>query len=200
MFASVVMLVSRASMGLSGPALRRGLRWGSAAAIPVLLVVAAGTAIPPVRNGMARRTLPAPAAPWLLLRIPFGTVWSEEVSYRGALGTAAQRAFGDAGGRMFTAAVFGASHVSDARAADESVSGTVFVTGVAGWGFSWLYAKSGSLAAPMLAHLAVNEAGAIAALAVQRRGDRGDGAAGRRRYGRVRPGRVVRSSGRRSRN
>ena len=37
----------------------------------------------------------------------------------------------------------------------------------AGWMFAWLYAKSGSLAAPMLAHLAINEAGAVAALAVR---------------------------------
>jgi membrane protease YdiL (CAAX protease family) len=116
------------------------------------------------------------------------------------LGTAAQQAFGDTWGRMFTAAVFGMSHVPDARAADESVPGTVLVTGTAGWGLSWLYAKSGSLAAPMLAHLAVNEAGAIAALAVQHRVDRSDGAANCRRCGRARPDRAVRSSGRRSRN
>ena len=35
--------------------------------------------------------------------------------------------------------------------------------------FALLRERSGSLAAPMLAHLAINEAGAIAALAVQRR-------------------------------
>jgi membrane protease YdiL (CAAX protease family) len=34
--------------------------------------------------------------------------------------------------------------------------------------FGWLYERSGSLIAPMLAHLAINEAGAVAALAVQR--------------------------------
>jgi uncharacterized protein len=43
----------------------------------------------------------------------------------------------------------------------------VLVTGVAGWLFGWLADRSGSLAAPMLVHLAINEAGAIAALAVQ---------------------------------
>ena len=47
---------------------------------------------------------------------------------------------------------------------------TVLVTGLAGWVFGWLYERSGSLIAPMLAHLAVNEAGAVAALAVQRIG------------------------------
>ncbi|PRC50346.1 CPBP family intramembrane metalloprotease, partial [Mycobacterium sp. ITM-2017-0098] len=82
------------------------------------------------------------------------------------------RAFGDSAGRLFTAAVFGLSHVPDARAGGQSVPGTVLVTGAAGWVFSWLYAKSGSLAAPLLAHLAVNEAGAMAALAVQRGGSR----------------------------
>jgi len=41
---------------------------------------------------------------------------------------------------------------------------------VAGWVFGWLAERSGSVLAPMLAHLAVNEAGAVAALAVQRRG------------------------------
>jgi hypothetical protein len=47
--------------------------------------------------------------------------------------------------------------------------GTVVVTGLAGWLFGWLAQRSGSLAAPMLAHLAINEAGALAALAAQRR-------------------------------
>ena len=46
----------------------------------------------------------------------------------------------------------------------------MLVTGVAGWVFGWLAEPSGSVLAPMLAHLAVNEAGAVAALAVQRRG------------------------------
>jgi len=47
------------------------------------------------------------------------------------------------------------------------VAGTVLVTGIAGWLFARLYERSGSLAAPMLAHLAINEAGAVATLVVQ---------------------------------
>ena len=43
------------------------------------------------------------------------------------------------------------------------------MTGLAGWVFGWLAERSGSLLAPVLAHLAINEAGAVAALAVQRR-------------------------------
>jgi membrane protease YdiL (CAAX protease family) len=48
------------------------------------------------------------------------------------------------------------------------VLGTVALTGLAGWMFAWMAERSGSVLAPMLAHLAINEAGAIAALAVQR--------------------------------
>ena len=175
MFGTAAAVLAQGSLGLRPPALLAGLRWGGAAAAPVVLGVAAATAIPPVRDAMAERTLPAPAGRWLLLRIPLGTVWAEEAAYRAALGTVATRAFGTSGGRVFAAAAFGLSHVPDARAAGESLPGMVLVTGAAGWIFAWLYAKSGSLAAPMLAHLAVNEAGAIAALAVQRRGERSDG-------------------------
>lgn len=177
-FGVAVASLSRAQLGLSPPALWRGLGWGAVAAAPVLLTVAGGAAIPTVRDGMAERDLPDAPGRWLLLHIPFGTVWSEEVAYRAALGTLADSAFGDVAGRLFTAAVFGLSHVPDARAAGHSVPGTVLVTGAAGWVFSWLYATSGSLAAPMLAHLAVNESGALAALAVQRRLSSDSGAVG----------------------
>jgi hypothetical protein len=45
----------------------------------------------------------------------------------------------------------------------------VLVTGLAGWIFGWLTDRCGSLAAPILVHLAINESGALAAVAVQRR-------------------------------
>ncbi|WP_163894836.1 Rv0804 family intramembrane glutamic endopeptidase [Mycolicibacterium hippocampi] len=197
-FGTSVSLAGGAPHGLRPPELWAGLRWGAAVAAPVALAVAAGTVIRPVRAGMAERTLPASAGHWLLLRIPVGTVWTEEVAYRAALGTVAKRAFGAPGGRLVAAAVFGLSHVTDARAAGQPVSGTVLVTAAAGWVFDWLYAKSGSLAAPMLAHLAVNEAGAVGALAVQRR--RGEGEGISRRFGRGRRAGAVRWSGRRSRS
>ncbi|MCH9667676.1 MAG: CPBP family intramembrane metalloprotease [Actinomycetia bacterium] len=176
-FGAVVSLLARASLGLRPPRLWDGLRWGAGVAAPMVVAVAAATLIPPVRAGMAERTLPAPAGRWLLLGIPIGTVWMEEAAHRAALGTVGERAFGVFGGQLVSAAVFGLSHVPDARATGSSVPGTVLVTGAAGWMFGWLYAKSGSLAAPMLVHLAVNETGAIAALAVQRRRGRRRGRA-----------------------
>jgi membrane protease YdiL (CAAX protease family) len=118
---------------------------------------------------MSERELPRPAATWLLVHIPVGTVWSEEAAFSAALGTVAAQAFGPRAGRIVQASAFGLSHLADARAAGESVAGTVLVTAAAGWAFGWLYDRTGSLAAPMLAHLAINEAGAVAALVVQRR-------------------------------
>ena len=73
------------------------------------------------------------------------------------------------GGRLLQAAVFGLSHIADARATGEPVVATVLVTGVGGWLFGWLADRSGSLAAPMLVHLAINEACALTGLAAMRR-------------------------------
>jgi membrane protease YdiL (CAAX protease family) len=167
-------LVARtdSSLGLRPPASTRGLRWGLVSAAAVSAAVASSTAVAPVRRGMNQRDLPRPAAGWLLVRIPIGTVWSEEAAFRGALGTVAAQAFGSDRGRILQAVAFGLSHVADARGAGESVVGTVLVTGTAGWLLGWLYDRTGSLVAPMLVHLAVNEAGAVAALAVQTSGVR----------------------------
>jgi uncharacterized protein len=167
--ATALALLARAPTGLSGAELRAGLRVGSAAASLVATGVAVSTTVPAVRQGMAVRDLPRPAWRWLLLDIPFGTVWTEETIYRGALGTLAERGLGPGWARLLQAVVFGLSHIPDARSAGEPVLGTVVVTGAAGWVFGWLTTHSGSLSAAMLTHLAINEAGAVAALLVQRR-------------------------------
>lgn len=161
--------VTETPLGLRPPQLWSGLRLGLAASVCVSAVVAATTALPAVRTAMAERDLPEPSRSWLLVRIPVGTVWSEEAAFRAALGTVAADAFGRHGGRLLQAVAFGLSHIADARGTGEPVAGTVLVTGVAGWVLGWLRDTSGSLAAPMAAHLAANEAGAIAALVVQKR-------------------------------
>ena len=163
-----LVLLTRAPLGLCPPRLWAGLRLGLSAGVAAASAFAATTRVPPVRLSMAAREPPASAPRWLLLRIPVGTVWAEEAAFRAALGTAGVAAFGRPGGRLLQAAAFGLSHIADARATGEPVSATVLVTGIAGWLFGWLADRSGSLAAPMLAHLAINEAGAIAALTVRR--------------------------------
>lgn len=143
---------------------------GSAAGAAAASLIAATTAVPLVRASMLDRDPPGSAPGWLLLRIPVGTVWAEESAFRAALATAASGAYGITGGRLLQATSFGLSHIVDARATGEPVWATVLATGVAGWVFGWLADRSGSVAAPMLAHLAINETGAIAALSVRRQG------------------------------
>jgi CAAX protease family protein len=165
---ALLVLVTRAPLGLRPPRLWAGVRLGSAAGVAAATAIAATTRVPPVRSSMVAREPPSSVAAWLLLRIPVGTVWAEEAAFRAALASVGSRAFGRRGGRLLQAKAFGLSHITDARATDEPVVATVLVTGAAGWLFGWLAERSGSLAAPMLAHLAVNEAGAIAALTVRR--------------------------------
>ena len=161
-----------APLGLRPPALWSGVRYGLAAGAAAALGVVAISTLPPVRRAMAARELPEHPGRWLLLSIPIGTIWPEEAAYRGTLGTVAEEAFGPTRGRLLQAAAFGLSHIVDARVTGQPVVGTVLLTGVAGWFFGWLHARSGSLAAPMLVHLAVNEAAGLAALGVQRRARR----------------------------
>jgi membrane protease YdiL (CAAX protease family) len=168
-FGGLLVVATRASAGLRPPQLWSGLRWGSAAGGLAAAAVAATVSLPAVRRSMAARELPGPTLAWLTAGIPLGTVWAEEAAFRAALTSAGVGAFGAAGGRLLQAAAFGLSHVADARATGEPAAPTVLATGAAGWLFGWLAERSGSLAAPMLAHFAINETAAVAALAVQRR-------------------------------
>ncbi|WP_207546069.1 CPBP family intramembrane glutamic endopeptidase, partial [Mycobacterium intracellulare] len=142
-----LVLVTRAPLGLGPPRLWAGLRLGSAVAFSAASTVAATIRLPPVRQSMAVREPPASAPDWLLVRIPVGTVWSEESAFRGALATAGSAAFGRRGGRVLQAIAFGLSHIPDARATGEPVAATVLVTGIGGWLFGWLADRTGSLAA-----------------------------------------------------
>lgn len=165
---SALAAVARAPLGLRPPGVQSGLRTGVLVAGAVAAGVAAGTALPRVRTAMAQRDLPARPVHWLAVEIPLGTVWSEEAAFRGALAALAAAGFGPTGGRLVQSATFGLSHLPDALETGEPLWGTVAVTGLAGWAFALLAERSGSILAPVLAHLAINEAGALAALAVQR--------------------------------
>lgn len=164
---SLLMVATGAHAGLRPPALWSGLRLGALAATAVSAGVAATSAVPLVRTGMRRKVLPGHPGRWLALRIPLGTVWPEEAAFRAALAKVGTEAFGPAGGQMLQATAFGLSHIADARAAGQAVIPTVLVTGIAGWVFGRFAQRAGSLAAPVLTHLAINEAGALAALAYQ---------------------------------
>ncbi|MBW4790682.1 hypothetical protein JQS35_18960, partial [Alcaligenes faecalis subsp. faecalis] len=72
--------VGRPALGLRPPAVWSGLRYGVAAGGLIVAGVAATTAIPSVRRGMAARELPEHPLKWLVFDIPFRTVWPEEVA------------------------------------------------------------------------------------------------------------------------
>ncbi|MUM15795.1 abortive phage infection protein [Mycobacterium sp. CBMA 623] len=159
-------------LGLRSPHLGAGLRLGGIVASAVAVVVGASPALKPVRTSMRERDVHLHPAAWLGLHIPVGTVWSEELAFRGVLQPLATQAFGKLPGGVLQAVVFGLAHIRSARVAGDSVPATVLVTGLSGWLLGLLRERSGSVVAPMLAHLALNETGAVAALAVQRSGHR----------------------------
>lgn len=136
---------------------RSGLRWGlGAAAVPVV-----GAAVVASIPALAQRVRPSDddLAEWVLLRIPLGTVVAEELVFRSVF---------DAVSPTLSPIFFGLWHIHPARAAGDSVLGTVVGTALAGGVFSWLRRRSGSVLAPALLHYAVNASGAV--LAARRAG------------------------------
>lgn len=164
----MLVVLTRAPLGLRPPRLRAGVRLGLAVGSGAAAAVAISTSVPAVRVSMAKRELPSSASTWLALQIPLGTVWAEEAAFRAALAAVAGRGYGAAGGRLLQAVAFGLSHIADARATGQPLVPTVLATGGAGWIFGWLAEHSGSLSSPMLVHLAINESAAAAALTIQR--------------------------------
>jgi membrane protease YdiL (CAAX protease family) len=170
---TLLALATRAPVGFCSPRIWTGLRLGSSSAALVAATIAATTPVPTVRLSMSARDVPASVPGWLGWQIPVGTVWAEETAFRAALGSTSAKAFGPTYGPLLQAGAFGLSHIADARAMGEPLLPTVLATGLAGWVFGWLAERSGSLTAPILAHLAINEAAAVAVVAVQRRGRNG---------------------------
>ncbi len=167
--AGLLVAVTGAPLGLRPPRLWSGMRLALVVGSVAVAGIAASTTVPAVRLSMLARQLPGSTPAWLIWQIPFGTVWAEEAAFRAALAHVAAEAFGGSTGQLLQATSFGLSHVPDARGTGEPVAATVLATGVAGWLFGWLANRSGSLAAPMLAHLAINETAAVAALSLRRR-------------------------------
>ena len=185
-------------LGLRRDRLRAGLRLGSAAAAPVVAgfgLAALTPATRPLLNdqrvaGLDRRQL----AYQVLLRIPVGTVAWEEVAFRGVLRAALRRVLDEPGATAVGSAVFGLWHIRPTAEALTvnglaagrgarifAVAGVVAGTAGAGAALSLLRERSGSLAAPVLLHLAANCAGALASALARPTDRRGPGRT--RRFG-----------------
>ena len=111
----------------------------------------------------------------VLLRIPVGTVAWEEIAFRGVLQAALRRVLAEPVATAVGSAVFGLWHIrptaealavnglaADRGARVTAVAGVVAGTAGAGAVLSLLRGRSGSLAAPVLLHLAANCAGPLA--------------------------------------
>jgi len=195
-FAAGVMLGAAAASGLTADdlglrrdRLRAGLRLGSSAAAPVVAAFGLGALVPATRPllndqrvaGLARRQL----AYQVLLRIPVGTVAWEEIAFRGVLQAALRRVLAEPAAMVVGSAVFGLWHIRPTIEALEvnrlaagegarafAVAGVAAGTAGAGALLCLLRERSGSLAAPVLLHLAANCAGPLAS-ALARPPDRG---------------------------
>ncbi len=188
--------LTASDLGLRRDRLRAGLRWGSAAAAPVVAAFGLAALTPATRPllddqriaGLDRRQL----AYDVLLRIPVGTVAWEEIAFRGVLRAALRRVLAEPAATAVGSAVFGLWHIrptAEALAVNRLAAGrgarilavTAVAAGTAGAGalLCLLRERSGSLAAPVLLHLAANCTGALAsALASRMHEDAGLAGAG----------------------
>jgi membrane protease YdiL (CAAX protease family) len=172
--------LTASELGLRRDRVRAGIGLGSAAAAPVVAAFGVAALVPATRPllddkrvaGLDRRQL----AYQVLLRIPVGTVAWEEIAFRGVLRAALRRVLDEPAATVAGSVVFGLWHVRPAAEALAvnglargrgarlvAVGGVVAGTAGAGVVLSLLRERSGSLAAPVLLHLAANCTGPLAA-------------------------------------
>src|SRR5215831_13613563 len=170
-------------LGLGRDELGPGLRLGSAAAAATaggwVLIAAVPATRPVLRDDRIAGLTGREVAYQALVRIPVGTVLWEETAFRGVLQAALRRILPETAAIAATSAVFGVWHIrptfqalrvnglaNDRRQATARVAAGVAATAAGGALLSWLRARSGSLTAPVLLHLATNSGGQVAAWAV----------------------------------
>ncbi len=143
----------------------RGVRYGLLAASVVAAGYTVALAVPSLRWQLAELADRGPevsTAEWAAVHIPVGTVYSEEVVFRGTLDPLLDTVFGTRAGILLGAVTFGLWHIAPARAVGDSVPATVAVTTAGGLVFGWLRRRTGGVVASALLHLAMNAGGAIA--------------------------------------
>jgi membrane protease YdiL (CAAX protease family) len=175
-------------MGMDPRRLGRGIRWGLTAAVPIAAAIALGLAVPSTRRIFIDDRASGNRKDVLynaLVRIPIGTALAEEIQFRGALLGIFERHRSRAVAEAASGVLFGLSHilptihrlrdgthtdtVGDHRhARTGAVIGVVMATMAAGYGFAWLRDRSGSLAAPVVAHATLNGLAFLGAWAVAR--------------------------------
>lgn len=165
----------------------RGARHGLAAAGVTLLVVAIAASIPFTQSAFLNERYGVNVGATLfaaLVLIPLQTVIPEELAFRGVLHAKLSRRFGIRGVAVIGSLLFGLWHIASSLGLTVGndgfsavlgtgvfgqivgVTGAVAATTLAGFVFTWLRHRGGSILAPIGLHWALNGAGALAALVV----------------------------------
>jgi membrane protease YdiL (CAAX protease family) len=173
-------------LGLGREHWRSGAGYALAAVALVGAVIAVGALLPFTRPMFLNNhyaTLSGALIASMII-IPLQTVIPEELAFRGVLHGALNRAWGFRGVAAAGSLLFGLWHIATSLGLTASnvgftkilgggvfgmvagVVGAVIATGAAGFVFTWLRRRSGSLIAPIALHWSLNGLGALAAALV----------------------------------
>ncbi|WP_197717895.1 CPBP family intramembrane glutamic endopeptidase [Mycobacterium basiliense] len=175
-----------AELGLGREHWKSGLVYALAAVALVVAVISVGVLLPMTRPMFMNHhyaTISGAVIASMVI-IPLQTVIPEELAFRGVLHGALNRAWGFRGVALAGSLLFGLWHVATSLGLTSSNVGftrlfgggifgmmagvalAVLATGAAGFVFSWLRRRSGSLIAPIALHWSLNGMGALAAALV----------------------------------
>ncbi len=173
-------------LGLGREHWKSGLGYALAAVAVVGSVIAVGVLLPMTRPMFMNNHYATISGALIasMVIIPLQTVIPEELAFRGVLHGALNRAWGFRGVALVGSLLFGLWHVATSFGLTSSNVGftrlfgggivgmlagvtlAVLATGTAGFVFSWLRRRSGSLIAPIALHWSLNGLGALAAALV----------------------------------
>ncbi len=173
-------------LGLSREHWKSGAGYALGAVVLVASVIGIGIALPWTREMFLNNRYATVSGALLasMVIIPLQTVIPEELAFRGVLHGALDRAWGFRGVAAAGSLLFGLWHVATSLGLTSNNVGlthlfgggllgtfagvvmAVIATGFAGFVFTWLRRRSGSLLAPIALHWALNGMGALAAALV----------------------------------
>jgi membrane protease YdiL (CAAX protease family) len=175
-----------AELGLGREHWKSGAAYALAATALVGTVIAVGVLLPATRPMFMNNHYATISGALLasMIIIPLQTVIPEELAFRGVLHGALNRAWGFRGVAVAGSLLFGFWHIATSLGLTSSNVGftrlfgggvagmlagvtlAVIATAAAGFVFSWLRRRSGSLIAPIALHWSLNGLGALAAALV----------------------------------
>lgn len=175
-----------ADLGLGRAHWRSGLGYALGAVAVVAAVIGLGILLPMTRPMFLNNHYATISGALIasMIVIPLQTVIPEELAFRGVLHGALNRAWGFRGVALGGSLLFGLWHVATSLGLTSNNVGftrlfggglagmlagvtlAVLATGAAGFVFSWLRRRSGSLIAPIALHWSLNGLGALAAALV----------------------------------